>query len=656
MDTFGLHFTVLVIIALYISCRRLKLILYKLLHEGHRVGVCNELEGSSHDDILSVINRSSIKVSIFYGSQTGTAKKFAIDLGHHLHDCGIRNLVIDLRYLSMDILVNLSMLDTCVALFVVATYGEGEPTDNSRSFMDDVENSFQNLNKLHFAVFGMGNSMYTYFNAFGKSVDRLLSKHGAKRLRPLTLGDEVNELESTFINWKNLVTSALIDFFNLSNSNKNYFDKQYKRMYSLKYINWSLPLVSYYTNMLINKAHVKEMLPYGTDNYFYVPVIANEELNHESSRSCRYIELDLSTSQLRYKTGDHVAIFPPNPTYLVETIGVLLKINLNEMISLDATDTYSFVKHPFPCPCTYRHAFMYFVDITGPPGRSLFSACSSFIGNPKELHNRKLYSKWILEDHRGLIDVLHDLKSFRPPADLLLELLNPLKPRLYSISSSSLVHPNRLHITAAVVRYETSSGRIFKGLATNWLKSLDSSRNQQHLNMKIPITIHTSKFYLPRSRVIPIIMIASGTGIAPFRAFIQERLKMAYDKAGKNGQMVLFFGCRHENEDFIYSDELKQACATGLLQMFTAFSRDSSDGNKVYVQHKLLEMGSMVWELLDELYAYIYVCGNAAGMARDVHSCLIDLVVKHSKVTTEVATSYMLNLRRQGRYRTDVWK
>ncbi|RTG85087.1 uncharacterized protein DC041_0005149 [Schistosoma bovis] len=129
-----------------------------------------------------------------------------------------------------------------------------------------------------------------------------------------------------------------------------------------------------------------------------------------------------------------------------------------------------------------------------------------------------------------------------------------------------------------------------------------------------------------------------------------------YFLVGKNGQMVLFFGCRHENEDFIYSDELKQACSTGLLEMFTAFSRDSPDGNKVYVQHKMLEMGNMVWKLLDECYAYIYVCGDAAGMVRDMQLCLIELVVQHSKLTREAATSYILNLRKQGRYRTDVWK
>ncbi|CAH8576876.1 unnamed protein product [Schistosoma curassoni] len=514
-------------------------------------------------------------------------------------------------------------------------------------------------------VFGLGNSMYTYFNAVGKSIDRLLTKHGGKRLQALTLGDEVDELESTFINWRSHLTSLLIGFFNLNDHDRNYLNKQYKRIYFLKCINWNVPLVSHFVNMFINKAHVMETLPYENDNYFYASVVKNQELYHGSSRSCRHIELDVSASQLRYKTGDHIAIFAPNPLDLVEKIGDLLNIDLNEMISLDAVDPYSLTKHPFPCPCTYRHAFMHFVDITGPPGKSLLSACLDSVANPEESQfvqllisdsedGKKLYSKWILEDHRGLVDLLQDLKSFRPPADLLLELLNPLKPRLYSISSSSLVHTNRIHITAAILNYKTNSGRIFKGLATNWLKSLQTADTQRHL--KIPVAIHTSNFNLPRSRKIPVIMIASGTGLAPFRAFIQERLKMAHDKVGKNGQMVLFFGCRHENEDFIYSDELKQACSTGLLEMFTAFSRDSPDGNKVYVQHKMLEMGNMVWKLLDECYAYIYVCGDAAGMVRDMQLCLIELVVQHSKLTREAATSYILNLRKQGRYRTDVWK
>ncbi|CAH8576617.1 unnamed protein product [Schistosoma margrebowiei] len=665
MDNFGFYAVVVVTVVLCTTFNKLKRILHKHLQKIRSISSDCKPQRSNHEDLLAVINRSDIKVSIFYGSQTGTAKKFAINLGHHLHNCGVRNLVVDLRQTNMDILVNLSMLDTCVALFVVATYGEGEPTDSAQHFMDDLKNSYQKLDNLHFAVFGLGNSMYTYFNAVGKSIDRLLTKHGGKRLQPLTLGDEVDELESTFINWRSHLTSLLIDFFNLNDHDRNYLNKQYKRIYSLKCINWNVPLVSHFVDMFINKADVMETLPYENDNYFYASVVRNQELYHGSSRSCRHIELDVSASQLRYKTGDHIAIFAPNPLDLVEKIGDLLNIDLNEMISLDAVDPYSLTKHPFPCPCTYRHAFMHFVDITGPPGRSLLSACLDSVANPEESQfvqllisdsedGKKLYSKWILEDHRGLVDVLQDLKSFRPPADLLLELLNPLKPRLYSISSSSLVHTDRIHITAAILNYKTNTGRIFKGLATNWLKSLQTTDTQRHL--KIPVAIHTSNFNLPRSRKIPVIMIASGTGLAPFRAFIQERVKMAQDKVGKTGQMVLFFGCRHENEDFIYSDELKQACSTGLLEMFTAFSRDSPDGNKVYVQHKMLEMGNMVWKLLDECYAYIYVCGDAAGMVRDMQLCLIELVVRHSKLTREAATSYILNLRKQGRYRTDLWK
>ncbi|CAH8856791.1 unnamed protein product [Trichobilharzia szidati] len=571
---------------------------------------------SDHKTFTEAVDLNNIKVPIFYGSQTGTAKKYAVCLGHHLHTCGVQNLVIDLRHLTMDMLVHLSVLDTCVAVFILATYGEGEPTDNGRKFLEDLENSDKKFNNLRFVVFGLGNSLYTYFNAFGKSIDRLLCKQGAKRLQAITLGDEVDDLENTFLTWRDQLTSSLMDFFNVYSDNKDNLNMQYERIYSLKCKTWGLPVVSRF----LNRAYVPEKLPYGTENYVYTALVVNQELYNNSSRSCRHIELDLFGSELSYKTGDHVALFAPNPPDLVNAIGDLLDIDLDVMISLDAVDPFSLIRHPFPCPCTYRHAFTYFVDITGPPGRNLFSACINTITDPDELEfvqllisksekGKELYSKWILEDHRGLVDVLKDLTSFRPPVDLLLELLNPLKPRLYSISSSALVYPKRIHITASVVNYQTNSGRQFKGLATNWLNSLQLESYQDTLNISIPVTIHSSKFYLPRSRALPIIMIAAGTGLAPFRAFIQERLKLADDKGGVNGQMLLFFGCRHENEDFIYSAELKQACDTGLLEMHTAFSRDSVDGTKVYVQHKLLEMGHKVWQLLDEYHAYLYVCG-----------------------------------------------
>ncbi|VDQ00024.1 unnamed protein product [Trichobilharzia regenti] len=368
-------------------------------------------------------------------------------------------------------------------------------------------------------VFGLGNSLYTYFNAFGKSVDRLLYKQGAKRLQAITLGDEVDDLENTFLTWRDQLTSSLMDFFNVFNDNKDSLNMQYERIYSLKCKTWGLPVVSRF----LNRAYMPEKLPYGTENYVYTALVVNEELYNNSSRSCRHIELDLSGSELSYKTGDHVALFAPNPPDLVKAIA------------------FSLIRHPFPCPCTYRHAFTYFVDITGPPGRNLFSACINTITDHDELKfvqllisksekGKELYSKWILEDHRGFVDVLKDLKSFRPPVDLLLELLNPLKPRLYSISSSALVYPKRIHITASVVNYQTNSGRQFMGLATNWLNSLQLESYRDTLNISIPVTIHSSKFYLPRSRALPIIMIAAGTGLAPFRAFIQERLKLADDK------------------------------------------------------------------------------------------------------------------------------
>ncbi|CAH8577265.1 unnamed protein product [Heterobilharzia americana] len=645
---------------------KLKLIVCKVLLTNNDSGINPRPNASIHyNDLLEILNLNNTKVPIFYGSQTGTARKFAVDLGHHLHLCGIRNLVIDLKQLSMDVLVNLSFLDKCVVVFVLATYGEGEPTDNSRKFMEILENSHERLNNLHFSVFALGNSMYTYFNAFGISVDRLLVKHGAKRFQAISLGDELNELESAFVAWRDQLTSSMINFFDMDNG-QDCLNKQYERIYFLKRTTWNLPLIPYYIKLFISRTYVQQTLPYGTEHYVHVPVVVNEELYCGSSRSCRHIELDLSGTELSYKTGDHVALLAPNPPDIVKRIGDLLNVDLNTVINLEAVDSHSLIRHPFPCPCTYRHAFTYFVDITGPPGKNLFSACLNSIIDPDELQfvrllisnseeGKKLYSKWILEDHRGLTEVLQDLKTFRPPADLLLELLNPLKPRLYSISSSSLVHSRRIHITAAVVKYQTTSGRLFKGLATSWLYSLHVE-NCQQTYIKIPITIHSSKFYLPRSRTIPIIMVAAGTGLAPFRAFIQERIKMANDKGGRNGQMMLFFGCRHETEDFIYSTELKQACATGLLEIFSAFSRDSNDGTKVYVQHKLLQMGHKVWKLLDESHAYFYVCGNASGMARDVHSCLIEIIAKHSQLTNAAATNYVMDLRKQGRYRTDVWK
>lgn len=242
--------------------------------------------------------------------------------------------------------------------------------------------------------------------------------------------------------------------------------------------------------------------------------------------------------------------------------------------------------------------------------------------------------------------ILEEFPSVNMPVDHLLELLPFLQPRYYSISSSFTAYPKSVHITAAVVAYNAPSGFQVEGVATSFMSRLDL------VNKKIPIYIRSSQFRLPTNAKLPVIMIGPGTGLAPFRGFIQERV--AQKTGGKEvGEMVLFFGCQKQQQHFMYREELENYVNQGVLtRLFTAFSRDQTD--KIYVQHRLLEQKQLVWELLEK-GAYVYICGDAKHMARDVNGTLQTIIQAMGGKTEKQAEDFVKMLGQKRRLQQDVW-
>lgn len=250
--------------------------------------------------------------------------------------------------------------------------------------------------------------------------------------------------------------------------------------------------------------------------------------------------------------------------------------------------------------------------------------------------------------------VLEDLPSFKPPLDHLLELLPHLQSRYYSISSSPKMYPDSIHITAVLVEYETKTGRTNKGVTTSWLRKLMEQSNNGGPMPYVPIFVRHSSLRLPYRPICPVIMVGPGTGLAPFRGFIQDR-KVTRDKENKSlGNTVLYFGCRHRKEDFIYEEELNGYRESGVLsELRLAFSRDQDE--KVYVQHRLRENSSAVWQMLEKEKGYFYVCGDARNMARDVQNVLLQIVQEEGKKDANAASEYIKRLQKRGRYLQDVW-
>ncbi|PWA20469.1 hypothetical protein CCH79_00003706, partial [Gambusia affinis] len=568
---------------------------------------------SRETSFIEKMKKTGKNVIVFYGSQTGTAEEFANRLAKDAQRYGMKGMAADPEEYSMGELARLAEIENSLAIFCMATYGEGDPTDNAQDFYDWLqENDDEDLSGLNYTVFALGNKTYEHYNAMGTYVDKRLEELGAKRIFDLGLGDDDGNLEEDFISWREQFWPAVCEHFGVEASG----DESSIRQYELKV----------HTDVNMNKVYTGEI---GRLKSFEV--------------------------QKPYESGDHVAVFPTNNSELVNKLGEILGVDLDVVISLNNLDEESNKKHPFPCPTTYRTALTHYLDITNPPRTNVLYELAQYASDPKDQENMRkmassspegktLYQNWVLDSCRNILAVLEDMPSLKPPIDHLCELLPRLQARYYSIASSSKVHPNSIHICAVVVEYKTKTGRVNKGVATNWLKNQLVNGHKS----TVPMYIRKSQFRLPFKASNPVIMIGPGTGIAPFMGFIQERGWLK--REGKEvGETVMYFGCRHKNEDYIYQEELEEAEKNGVLtQLNVAFSRDQD--HKVYVQHHLKKNKEHVWKLINTDNAHIYVCGDARNMAKDVQTAFYEIAEEYGSMTRTQATDYVKKLMTKGRY------
>ncbi|XP_006113360.2 NADPH--cytochrome P450 reductase isoform X1 [Pelodiscus sinensis] len=604
------------------------------------------------------MKKTSRNIVVFYGSQTGTAEEFANRLSKDAHRYGMRGMAADPEEYDLSDLSRLSEIDNSLAVFCMATYGEGDPTDNAQDFYDWLQETDVDLTGLKFAVFGLGNKTYEHFNAMGKYVDKRLEQLGAQRIFEVGMGDDDGNLEEDFITWREQFWPAVCEHFGVEATGDESSIRQYELV-----VHTDINMNKVYTGEMGRlKSYESQKPPFDAKNPFLAPVTLNRKLNQAGERHLMHLELDISGSKIRYESGDHVAVYPANDTTLVNQIGEILGADLDTIMSLNNLDEESNKKHPFPCPTTYRTALTYYLDITNPPRTNVLYELAQYatdLGEQEHLRKmassaaegKTLYLSWVVEARRNILAILQDVPSLRPPIDHLCELLPRLQARYYSIASSSKVHPHSIHICAVVVEYETKTGRLNRGVATTWLKNKVPSENGHKLT--VPMYVRKSQFRLPFKASTPVIMIGPGTGIAPFVGFVQERAWLK--QQGKEvGETVLYYGCRHENEDYLYREELAQFHKEGALtQLNVAFSRDQAQ--KVYVQHLLKRNKEGVWRLIHEGNAHIYVCGDARNMARDVQNAFYEIVAEFGSMTQPQAVDYVKKLMTKGRYSLDVW-
>ena len=537
-------------------------------------------------------------LTILYGSETGNAERVAQQAGEQAVARGLPARVVDMAdYKTRE------LRDEKLLLVVTATHGEGDPPDPALDFHEFLHGrKAPKLTDARFAVLALGDSSYEHFCQTGRDFDARFEALGAQRL--------VERIDCD------------VDFDEAAG----------------QWIQRALDAVGEHVvevpTAVASASAEPAGVSYDRHNPFQAEVLENQILNGRGSeKATHHIELSLEGSGIDYQPGDILCLMPRNRE---EVAAELL-----EALSLDPQQTVASHSGERPLGEALRDDY----EIT--------TLTPAFIEAYAELAEAEALHALLAEGKRGdlmaylhgrhIIDVINEHPlSGGLDAETLLGMMRRLQPREYSIASSYLANPGEVHVTVAAVRYE-SHGRQRHGVASTFLAE------QAEPGETVPVYLRRNKhFRLPENPDTPIVMIGPGTGVAPFRAFLEER-----EVSGAGGANWLFFGNPHFRTDFLYQTEWQRWLKDGLLtRMDVAFSRDGPE--KVYVQDRLRERGAELYRWLED-GAHVYVCGDAERMAPDVHAALTEIVAEHGGRSVEQAGEYLKQLQRDKRYQRDVY-
>lgn len=541
------------------------------------------------------------EVTVLYGSQTGNGQELAEAFSEELT---AKNF--DVTLMSMNDFKPNALKKVQNLFLIVSTHGEGDPPDTAIPFYEFLNGRrAPKLDDLQYSVLALGDSSYEFFCQTGKEFDERLEELGATRISPrvdcdLDFDEPASEWFNSLITVLNEQQGASATVTHDATGNTSTSKSVYSRT-----------------------------------NPFQAEIYENINLNGRgSNKETRHLELSLEGSGLTFEPGDSLGVYPQNDLTLVEELIGELGFNATEQVVINKEGETR----------TLQEALQNHFEITVLT-KPLLQSVGKLIDNEQlntllKKENDEQFRTYIYG--RDLLDLVRDFGPLEISVNEFVAILRKLPARLYSIASSLKANPDEVHLTIGTLKYE-AHGRDRKGVCSNYCA--------EHAQPGDQLAVYVQKndnFRLPANPDTPIIMIGPGTGIAPFRAFMEER-----EEIGAEGKSWLLFGDQHFVTDFLYQTEWQQFLKNGVLtKLDLAFSRDTDE--KVYVQHRLLEQSEEVFNWLEE-GAVVYVCGDEKNMAADVHAAFVTILEEEGGMNHVEAEAYLTNLQQQKRYQRDVY-
>lgn len=536
----------------------------------------------------------SVPVTVLYGSQTGTAEGLAKKLVKTLKKGNFETELHDMATYDRARLGGEKNL-----LIITSTYGDGEPPDSANELhgwlMSDAAPQFPGLS---YSVLALGDSSYPDYCKCGVEFDTRLAALGAKRI--FARVDVDVDPDAPYAEWSAGVIATLAPGGAGASSSESASDPA--------------------------------ETGFSKTNPFPAGVVENYNLNGAGEKQTNQIALTLDGSGLEYEVGDALGVYPLNPPQVVDEIIANLPFKTGD------------VPAPNGGEVSLREALISHYDI-GSLNKSIIQKWQAKSGSPflrslVAADDKKAYDDFCWG--RDLIDLVIDHPADFTDGEEFVSILKKLQPRLYSIASSPRAHPGEVHLCVGIVRYQTF-GRKRGGICSTFLADRLTD------GAKPRVYVHgNNAFRLPADTATDVIMCGPGTGIAPFRAFLEDRKATA-----ATGRNWLFFGNPYQATDYLYQEEIENYIADGTLTKFdAAWSRDQKE--KLYVQHLMVQNGAELWAWLSKGAAF-YVCGDASRMAKDVDAALHKVAEEHGKLTAEEAAAFISQLKKEKRYLRDVY-